>query len=473
MVTTASAAVGVTCLLLANIVSSSAGIGGGSLNISILLVVFGFRFDDSVVFSLCNVCGNYVSQVIVNRDKRHPLSKSRCIIDWFAVAVFVPAQLSGNLVGVLISSAVPSTILAICTIFVLAFACAMTVRNCYKLWTLDVVLNELLSSLRNRPLLPFGQPLDEREQASATVVNPSEPETSFRSENLRLDAYLNKKTVPVGHQDADGIEMRSSDDNDPNHPVIISDDRVRLRSNPNPSTTGLFDHRRLSDFSLTDEENFNNNVVHDYKIFTALTLLWSSYAIIFIMMQLLTKTCGKIYYSMLGLSFMPMLFAVQWALRHVGRQQMLDSTIVLKGDIDFSKFGVGPILLVFAIGIVSALLGLGGGELTGPLMLYLGLLPIVASSTTSAISFMSSSSNVLHYALRREVNGLWGLVFFCIGIGGGYCGRKLLLYLIRLYKRTSITTLALSIVLFLSMWVVVFKVVTSQKSYTFLPFCVN
>jgi uncharacterized membrane protein YfcA len=125
------------------------------------------------------------------------------------------------------------------------------------------------------------------------------------------------------------------------------------------------------------------------------------------------------------------------------------------------------------IGVLSALLGIGGGELTGPLLLYLGLLPIVSSSTTSALSFMSSSSNVLHYSLRREIDGYWGLGFFVIGMVGGFFGRRMLLYLIAIYKRTSITTLALAVILFTSIWVVIFKIVTSRdKSFIFLPFCV-
>lgn len=480
----ASVGVGIACLVVTNIISSSAGIGGGALNIAILLFIFGFSFNESVVYSLCNVCGNYISQIIVNRNKRHPLSRSRSVIDWLAVLVFVPAQLSGNLLGVIVSSSIPSTVLEICTILVLAVAFVMTVRNCYKLWLHDIALNEFLRSLRSTPLLPFRRNINEQQLSveSAISAPAADPIPSgTQSDNLRLDAYLTKSAQPAPNSGWRWSQNSGSDDSsrpgasNPANGIgsSVSVDQARPRSQPNPSTTGLFDHHRISDFSVSEEESFNNHVVHDYKIFAVLAMLWVAYAAIYVVMQLLIPSCGKSHYFLLGLLFLPMLIALPWSLRYVIRKQMLDATIILKGDIDFSKFSLGPTGLVFVIGVLGALLGLGGGELTGPLMLYLGLLPLVASSTTSAISLMSVSSDVLHFMLRKQIDWRWVAVFFSIGIFAGYCGRQLLLYLIYRYKRTSITTLFLAIILFFSTWLMVYKVAFSERSLKFLPFCVD
>jgi uncharacterized membrane protein YfcA len=541
MVSFAYAVTGVICMLIANIISSSAGIGGGSLNISILLTVFGFNFDDAAVFSLCNVCGNYVAQILVNRNRRHPLSRSRSIIDWFSVVVFAPAQLSGNTIGVIISTSIPTIILEICTVLVLAFAFGMTVRNCYQRWAKDVALNDLIASVRSNPLLQFrsktNSAADEEQQRQQVPQVPAgqrqhqgahyaDRDTTSYKNSLEhtiivLDNYLSKKppvagpnastrassnatgdrsnttstanpnnlwtwSTASGIQSAQSMEFSSERFYDDSHG--LSDNQANQRQsrhNPNSqpaanhqhySASGLFDHRGDSTLSIDDDIAVakSNQIQYDYRIIAALVLLWSTYAAIYTVMQLATTNCSKAYYSLLGLTFLPMVCTLHWSLRYIGKQQALDSAIILQGDIDFSKFSGGPyIFLVFVIGVLSALLGIGGGELTGPLLLYLGLLPIVSSSTTSALRCLSSSSNVLHYSLRREIDGYWGLGFFVIGMVGGFFGRRMLLYLIAIYKRTSITTLALAVILFTSIWVVIFKIVTSRdKSFIFLPFCV-
>ncbi len=73
--------------------ASSGGLGGGGLNVPILLVIFGFDYKTAVVLSLCTVLGNYISQVSLNYKKAHPQLSSRPLIDFNAVLVFVPAQL--------------------------------------------------------------------------------------------------------------------------------------------------------------------------------------------------------------------------------------------------------------------------------------------------------------------------------------------------------------------------------------------
>ncbi|MEC7609156.1 MAG: hypothetical protein VX964_03190 [Verrucomicrobiota bacterium] len=43
------------------------------------------------------------------------------------------------------------------------------------------------------------------------------------------------------------------------------------------------------------------------------------------------------------------------------------------------------------------------GELMGPFLLVLGFEPQVSSATSSLLSLLSSSSNVVHYGVDREI----------------------------------------------------------------------
>lgn len=53
------------------------GIGGGGLNVPILLVVYGFDYHTSVVLSLATVLGNYISQV-----SQHVITESYVMMYW-------------------------------------------------------------------------------------------------------------------------------------------------------------------------------------------------------------------------------------------------------------------------------------------------------------------------------------------------------------------------------------------------------
>lgn len=52
------------------------------------------------------------------------------------------------------------------------------------------------------------------------------------------------------------------------------------------------------------------------------------------------------------------------------------------GDISFKEVGAAPPMLAFAIGILCSLLGIGGGELMGPLLLHLKVLPQVTKNSS-------------------------------------------------------------------------------------------
>ena len=48
------------------------------------------------------------------------------------------------------------------------------------------------------------------------------------------------------------------------------------------------------------------------------------------------------------------------------------------------------------------LVGIGGGELMGPLFLTYHLLPPVSTATTSMMSLINTGNNIVHYAIAGE-----------------------------------------------------------------------
>lgn len=54
---------GIVSLLLSCLLASMGGIGGGGLNVTVLLVIMGFEYTHAVSLSLCAVLGNVAAQV--------------------------------------------------------------------------------------------------------------------------------------------------------------------------------------------------------------------------------------------------------------------------------------------------------------------------------------------------------------------------------------------------------------------------
>ena len=115
-------------LFMSCALSAAGGIGGGGVNVPILILIYGYSFDRSVIFSSCTLLGNFISQIFVNLPKHHPNLSSRPLIYTDLVLVLLPAQLGGSRVGAIIAKILPTAVLyvlALCVLFSAAIITAM------------------------------------------------------------------------------------------------------------------------------------------------------------------------------------------------------------------------------------------------------------------------------------------------------------------------------------------------------------
>lgn len=84
------------------------------------------------------------------------------------------------------------------------------------------------------------------------------------------------------------------------------------------------------------------------------------------------------------------------------------------GDLGLSLIGI-------AIGAVSALVGIGGGSMTVPVLIWRGLPPVRAIGTSSACGVAIGLAAASGYALNASVAGMppgsWGYVYFPAAVG--------------------------------------------------------
>ena len=116
-------------LLSGMALAATAGIGGGGLNVPVLLSIFNFNMDEAVVLSNTAVLGNGFAQFLVNWRQRNPHDRRRPLVDWDAVLILLPAQLGGGNIGVVVEKIFPATVLMLMAVLLLLFA-AIKVGKC-------------------------------------------------------------------------------------------------------------------------------------------------------------------------------------------------------------------------------------------------------------------------------------------------------------------------------------------------------
>lgn len=108
-----------------------------------------------------------------------------------------------------------------------------------------------------------------------------------------------------------------------------------------------------------------------------------------------------------------------------------------------------PVLCVSA-GLCAGMFGIGGGIVKGPLMLEMGLLPVVASATSSFMILFTSGTAAINYAILGSLDVYYAPSLFLTGLVSTLLGQWGLSSLMKRFNKQSIIVLAISAVVGLS-----------------------
>lgn len=104
-----------------------------------------------------------------------------------------------------------------------------------------------------------------------------------------------------------------------------------------------------------------------------------------------------------------------------------------------------PIYSFFG-GIMAGLLGIGGGLIFGPLLLELGLNPIVSTATSNFLVLLTSCSTSLQFILIGAMNYKYGLYCTVCSTLGSYLGTMAIQRLLEKTGRPSVLIFTMAIV---------------------------
>jgi uncharacterized membrane protein YfcA len=311
---------GSLCLYFSCVLASSAGVGGGGLNLPILLVVFGFDIKVAVVYSLMTVLGNHISQTYLNILRPHPNMRSRPLIYWELILIMIPAQLFGTNAAVIFSSVLPSSILLIVAMLILLFASFKSIQKGLYLYALETerTRDELKSTLERRDT-PLIQAVDRH--------------------STQQQGYSTTQST-----------------------LQQSDTHVVLLESTNVSCFGA--------------------LRFDWHVLCLLMLVWLYFAALYAVLTFVVTKCSVAYFAIFAASLVPVVVLEVYTGRFLGLAQESGEKPTLDGDLRFHDSAASVFLppLAFVIGFLCALIGLGSAELTAPILL---LLKVMATCTST------------------------------------------------------------------------------------------
>jgi uncharacterized membrane protein YfcA len=495
-------------LYIAGSIASAGGIGGGGVNVPLLLVIGRFSYHEAVIFSLCTVLGNHIAQSTINWSLSHPYVKQRPLIYWEIILFLLPAQLGGSNVGVLIAKAFPDLLLLCCALCVLVLAIAKTyykgisylkeekktrksktkyqkllhfaneIENETNSRNQSLLLEGLIDEGINEPNSPSAALLKEQRQIERQSDGENARETAFSLQNpVQNDLSMSSQGTEdddneeenggilatiresiLSAQDVDfGItedeiatekckkklifmnekeeEEEEGEQGEQYNPLNHTDNKNHKRNSEKEVRIVVADSKNKQEDNnkVRDEENqpidnegegegegslsttiysdisqgrMNNNKIKRIlpkSILFSLFVVFLCYGVLCLILEYVITKCSLTYYVTILSIYPPLLLFIYWSTNYIKiRQQTKSFYSRVKGDIDMEKQSVVLVFLIFCVGILSTLLGIGGGELMGPLFLTYHLLPMVSTATTSMMSLLNTANNIIHYGIAGK-----------------------------------------------------------------------
>jgi len=371
--------------------SGGGGIGGGGALVPIYVLISGFKPSAAIPLSKATILGGAISNLILNWPKRHPTA-DRPLIDFHLAALFVPTQLVGTMVGVLCNKTWPDWLIYILLVVFLTWLTRITIQKGLIIHRAEVgVVHE-----EDTEVLLSGQPKDTT--------------SDYLVEQADVAAQRRRHIDNVG-----GAEMKAL---------------IDLESRP------------------------------PWRKLILLGCLW-----LFIVVIALVKggeggsiadvTCGSALYWLLFLIPFPVIITVVLYLGKMLRE-MHDKKEELgyipePGDVVWNKENsmVYPAINIM-VGFGAGSLGIGGGTMTGPLMLHLKMIPPVVSATAAFMILFTSSITTSQFIIFGTLEPSYGSWFCMFGFLSSFVGQTLMAMVLKKYKKQSVVVFCISGILGLS-----------------------
>jgi uncharacterized membrane protein YfcA len=470
---------GIVVWFLAAGVAVACGVGGGGIYVPLGIVLLAFAPKQSSGLSQASIFGATVGGLILNLRNKHPFTimilgefprigndfavssiptvdcpasdvsgdsagahyYTRPLIDYDMALFLAPMEMAGAVLGVLIQTILPNWLYLSMSSVILGFTAYKTYGKWWDTRQKETTATETTGV--------------SSEVDSPELLTTETDETAF----YRLYEAGNEDLLSSG---------TSAD-------IVTSncDRQSGIRSEPSLSATPN-DH---SDPESTEQDEIAGLIANDGDILATRDYLLQRDArqypteklvlllVLWIVLTLITfLKGGKGVESLVGITcadpWYGVLIAFQfvWTLgfaAYFARKLILDTqqkksvgfpfhpTDVM-WDFKSTRFYA---LVTFIAGTVAGLIGVGGGMLLGPLMLVMGIHPMVSTATTATMIVLTSSSVAILFVTSGLVPWTYAVTFFFVCCMGALVGKTVIDRYIRRTKKASLLVFLLATII--------------------------
>jgi len=399
-------------MFVVSFLAGAPGIGGGGINVPMLMILSQFDIKEAVPLSHIAVMGNAMSQLAMNTPKRHPLAPQRPLIHYEIAALLLPAMLGGNSLGVVVGRVFPQPVLIILSLVLLTLTSVKTFIKGYHLQ------QEHRQQARSPLLKPPPQqnlvnadPVQQDPVQQDPRVDAADPAPQDQSEQPRMSSIRQWPQVGESVPRVPGM--------------------VRSWSGTFFPQAGTAPQALLGGLGAAVTRQRRVPVRIPWRVISFMFLFNLLFCADFLMMSPEVsgvKKCTPAYWILL-VGLYPVVGASVFIgvnmLRALAKWHEDRGDVPIPGDpvVNGVTVIVYPGLAVI-VGLMAGLLGLGGGEFLVPLLLEFGVHSRVAAATSGFLIFFNTSSNIVHYFLTGTIEPFlgYGVGCFFVAMIGSWCG---------------------------------------------------
>ena len=140
----------------------------------------------------------------------------------------------------------------------------------------------------------------------------------------------------------------------------------------------------------------------------------------------IVSKCSLLYWVLILLFALTVIIFDYFVLLHIEKEYNYRKLINFPYDAKDINWNRDTIIKLNAIGFIAGFIagtiGIGGGVVLGPILLDLGIHPIVGTVTTNFLVLITSSSTTFQFILFEMLNFQYGFLCIIFSALGSYCG---------------------------------------------------
>lgn len=435
---------------LISIITTIGGVGGGGLLIPLYMLVGKFELETSIPLTIYTIFGDTLVRIYFLYNKKNPLDCRRDLIYFAPLMIITLFDANSSFFGVILSNLSPKLVTIVCLLLVLTVTFYKSTCKAISTYTKE---QDFLNDNYNGYTLIMIDGI---------------------GEYFKLPDKCESQKIKIGK------EIKTID--------FVTDSNDEL---PNLYIMDNIEAEIESGETLQQEDDIENDIESNNEIvkigdtqrdkYFNTGLMFTNLGLIsvFSFTRPFFNVCGYLYWIHAFGQFIVTGTLGYYTVTYIisdYQEKRNNHYIFIEGDIVWNIDVVKKFILIGSFtGFVSTYIGIGGGMLTTPIMIQVGMLPEVVVATSSISTLCSCIISCLNYLASGDLPIVYGTVFaICSAIGsvGGIYASD---YIMVVYKKQSPIIFMVALIIFLSMVLLTINAVNNRLiyDYSFKNICLD